>query len=433
MIAVTNGSGYVVSQSIYDPFGKKTDVYLASKYSNFSLSQPTERGYTGHKHLSHVDIIHMNGRIYDPTLGRFLQADPHIQAPMNSQNYNRYSYVLNNPMSYTDPTGYFFKSLGKFVKKYWRVIAAAVVTYFTAGLAAGWATSWAVGMGMTASATAAGLGTVTMLSTAGSIFVGAVSGAIAGAAGGFVATGSLKGASVGALSGAVFGAIGGGFKAYGVENTAAQMAVHATAGGVLSDVQGGKFGHGFISAGIMKGVGKIQTSATLARTLVQAIAGGTVSKITGGKFANGAVTSAIQFIVNEISYKLKRGPTKVKENYKKHKNIFVEKNTETLGVIDASPKLITPELGIFSDSILQRTAAKLSIGAQLANLVGTVDVTTTNQVQYSEDLYEYEFEVFKDGTLINDSFIDYSTEINYESRTVIGSKFSFSGTKWFWE
>jgi hypothetical protein len=36
----------------------------------------------------------MNGRIYDPTLGRFLQADPHIQAPQNSQSYNRYVYVL---------------------------------------------------------------------------------------------------------------------------------------------------------------------------------------------------------------------------------------------------------------------------------------------------------------------------------------------------
>lgn len=64
----------------------------------------------------------MNGRIYDPTLGRFLQADPHIQAPNNTQSYNRYSYVLNNPMSYTDPSGYFFKALGKFVKKHWRTI-----------------------------------------------------------------------------------------------------------------------------------------------------------------------------------------------------------------------------------------------------------------------------------------------------------------------
>ena len=55
----------------------------------------------------------MNGRIYDPTLGRFLQADPHIQAPENSQSFNRYSYVLNNPLSYTDPSGYFFSRLFK--------------------------------------------------------------------------------------------------------------------------------------------------------------------------------------------------------------------------------------------------------------------------------------------------------------------------------
>lgn len=59
----------------------------------------------------------MNGRIYDPTLRRFLQADPHIQAPENTQNYNRYSYVLNNPMSMTDPSGYFFKKLFNRVNK----------------------------------------------------------------------------------------------------------------------------------------------------------------------------------------------------------------------------------------------------------------------------------------------------------------------------
>jgi RHS repeat-associated protein len=61
-----------------------------------------------HENVEHADIIHMKDRIYDPSLGRFLQADPHIQAPNNSQNYNRYSYVLNNPVSYTDPSGFFF-------------------------------------------------------------------------------------------------------------------------------------------------------------------------------------------------------------------------------------------------------------------------------------------------------------------------------------
>lgn len=70
----------------------------------------------------------MNGRIYDPTLGRFLQADPHIQAPTNTQNYNRYSYVLNNPMSYTDPSGYFFKSIRRgLIKGAVKILGAKVV------------------------------------------------------------------------------------------------------------------------------------------------------------------------------------------------------------------------------------------------------------------------------------------------------------------
>ncbi len=61
-----------------------------------------------------VDIIHMNGRIYDGKLARFLQADPIIQEPNNSQSLNRYSYVINNSLSYTDPTGYsFFSSSGR--------------------------------------------------------------------------------------------------------------------------------------------------------------------------------------------------------------------------------------------------------------------------------------------------------------------------------
>ncbi|WP_444924850.1 FG-GAP-like repeat-containing protein [Microbulbifer sp. DLAB2-AF] len=75
------------------------------------------RGYTGHEMLDEVGLIHMNGRVYDPVLGRFLQADPHIQAPRDGQNFNRYSYVLNSPLIHTDPSGYFFKKLKRFAKR----------------------------------------------------------------------------------------------------------------------------------------------------------------------------------------------------------------------------------------------------------------------------------------------------------------------------
>ena len=63
-------------------------------------------GYTGHEHLDEVGLVHMNGRIYDPASGRFLQAAPIVQSPGNSQSYNRYSYVMNNPLGLTDPSGY---------------------------------------------------------------------------------------------------------------------------------------------------------------------------------------------------------------------------------------------------------------------------------------------------------------------------------------
>jgi hypothetical protein len=69
----------------------------------------------------------MGGRIYDATLGRFLQADPFVQAPKNSQNYNRYSYVMNNPMSYTDPSGFIFKAIGRMFKDMLRAFASVPI------------------------------------------------------------------------------------------------------------------------------------------------------------------------------------------------------------------------------------------------------------------------------------------------------------------
>ena len=57
-----------------------------------------QRGYCGHLHYDHFGLIDMGGRVYDPILGRFLTPDPYVQAPENSQNFNRFSYCLNNPL-----------------------------------------------------------------------------------------------------------------------------------------------------------------------------------------------------------------------------------------------------------------------------------------------------------------------------------------------
>ncbi len=66
---------------------------------------PGNHGYTGHEHLPGFGLINCNARLYDPALGRFLMPDPFIQDPASTQNFNRYSYCLNNPLKYTDESG----------------------------------------------------------------------------------------------------------------------------------------------------------------------------------------------------------------------------------------------------------------------------------------------------------------------------------------
>ena len=277
VIGLVNGSSVTVQERLDSgadgqwrtpdpPFGK-------------AGSSHTPRGFTGHEHLEGHDTIHMNGRLYWPTGGRMVQADPVITDIYNPQNWNPYSYVLNNPLNLTDPSGY------SFLSKYWRTIAAIVVTVYTGGLAAGAATSWA----------AAGW----------SIGGGFVAGAIQ--------TNSLRGGVYGAFSAGVFSGIGtafGNMAQTGAYSANAlrigKVVAHGMAGGVMNSLQGGKFGHGFASAGATQALspgidridaGKMGFSAQ--RTLAAATLGGTVSAMTGGKFANGAVTAAFSRAFND--------------------------------------------------------------------------------------------------------------------------------------
>jgi RHS repeat-associated protein len=65
----------------------------------------TRRGFTGHEHLDSVGLIHMNGRVYDPGIGRFLSPDPLINLSIGSQALDPFSYVFNNPLRFVDPSG----------------------------------------------------------------------------------------------------------------------------------------------------------------------------------------------------------------------------------------------------------------------------------------------------------------------------------------
>jgi RHS repeat-associated protein len=98
----TSQAGTVVSELFYDPFGRRTD----QDYDPLVGPVPFRPGYTGHKHDDELDFIDMNGRVYDHETRRFLTPDPFVQAPLFSQSHNRYSYVWNNPATFTDPTGF---------------------------------------------------------------------------------------------------------------------------------------------------------------------------------------------------------------------------------------------------------------------------------------------------------------------------------------
>jgi RHS repeat-associated protein len=76
-----------------------------------SVPQPVliDRGFTGHEHYDNFGLIDMNGRMYDPVLGRFLGVDPIVQDAGNSQNLNGFGYALNNPLKYIDPSGYSYQ------------------------------------------------------------------------------------------------------------------------------------------------------------------------------------------------------------------------------------------------------------------------------------------------------------------------------------
>ncbi|MFC5050071.1 toxin TcdB middle/N-terminal domain-containing protein [Rubritalea spongiae] len=284
VIAITDKDRTISKEFSYDAWGRARDASDWAGFINAERDSATDRGFTGHEMLDGLGLIHMNGRIYDPILGRFLSADPNIQSPSNLQNYNRYSYVLNNPISMTDPSGFFFKKLFKkiksFVKTYWKTIVSTVLSAFLGPIA------------------------VALFQ----ITVSAIEGGLKGA---LITTASI------ALTMGI--AQGAGPKESLFVNPAKEV-VRATAHGVtqggIAELSGGDFGDGFVSGfsgsiagSLMKGssIDGAGSDKLIARTAVAAVAGGMAAEITGGSFINGAHTAAfVHLLNNEASRQIQR-------------------------------------------------------------------------------------------------------------------------------
>jgi RHS repeat-associated protein len=298
------------------------------------------RGFTGHEMLDDVGLIHMNGRLYDPVLGRMCAADPYVQEPELVQNYNRYSYVLNNPLSAVDPSGHFFglifaglfalvKALAVTVKVIVSVAALAAVkaAQFVVGVLGFKGTAASLGNIGSSLWAAAKTGVVTLKATlgalgawskahpilAGAVFSGGYN-AIQTAVNGGGLTDVLKSTAIGAVTGAVGAAVGVGVL-HGMGEAATTFAgkavhamAHGVAGGAMSEALGGRFKDGFIGSLIGSGVSHMSGAmfgpvwgriGVIGRTAVSALSGGTASVLAGGKFADGAYSAAFFHLFND--------------------------------------------------------------------------------------------------------------------------------------
>jgi RHS repeat-associated protein len=106
---IVDSAGNILTAESFGAFGSRRKLSWAGIPTASDLAKiaaVTRVGFTGHEQLDNVDLIHMNGRVYDPRIGRFISADPYLTQPFHSQGLNRYSYVLNNPLSFIDPSGF---------------------------------------------------------------------------------------------------------------------------------------------------------------------------------------------------------------------------------------------------------------------------------------------------------------------------------------
>ncbi|VEN73341.1 hypothetical protein EPICR_160003 [Candidatus Desulfarcum epimagneticum] len=252
---VTNGLGDVEEKMAYAPFGSPRS--LDGQSVDFSLSF-TNRGFTGHEHIDDMGIIHMNGRVYDPEIGRFLSPDGFIQDPYSSQSFNRYTYCLNNPLQYTDPSGQFFDAVIRAVGGaiFGGVMAAISGGDILEGMITGAVSAVIFGFAGDISARLGDIARAGIHAAAGVVSAGA-NGLITGADSSMIGQNMLiNGFSAGVAKYGALKLFGGsgilretmgkmGSEGRFFTEFASYSAIGGVTGGMASSAQGGDFGDGF--------------------------------------------------------------------------------------------------------------------------------------------------------------------------------------------
>jgi RHS repeat-associated protein len=288
---ITNEAAVVVERLSYDAWGKRRYPNGADDPTG-SITSQTSRGFTGHEELDSVALVHMNGRLYDALMGRMISADPTVPDPMNAQAWNRYSYVGNDPLAFTDPSGFswlsnFFHSVANFFRNnpIFRAIAQLAIT--------------------------AALIVAINIPIIGPIIAAAASAAIVtGLSGGnlgqMLRAGAIAGATAFAFSmvgditlGPAHASPAFDSPDFNFGNYAGNVAGHALVGCASSAASGGSCKSGALAAAVSAAALPAMSGMNGPQKLVaSAVLGGVGSVAGGGKFANGAITGAFGYLFN---------------------------------------------------------------------------------------------------------------------------------------
>lgn len=305
VVALTDDSGAVAEQDSYDTWGKRR-YPNGSDDPTDSLTSQTTRGYTSQEELQDVALLHLNGRVYDPTVGRFTSADPLVGAEFNTQGWNRYSYVGNNPLRYTDPSGMcflgcFWKPIFHGIGSIFRAIAQVPVVGQAVDFAAAYYICSPGGAPeclaeATAATTAVSAG-ITSGKLGDAIKAGVITYATAEA---FMKVGDLTGGHVN-----LDGTFGPGRVTPGNYFLSgphiANIVGHALVGCAAGAASGSGCGPGALSAGLGAAAapGVVQTGFA-GGFVAESIIGGVGSVAGGGKFLSGASTAGFGYLFNQL-------------------------------------------------------------------------------------------------------------------------------------
>lgn len=297
--ATLNEVGEVIESFDYDAWGKR-------KQDKKYMYRSVRHGFTGHEHLDNLDLIHMGGRVYSPSLARFVSPDPLVQAVGYSQSHNRYSYVLNNPLRLVDPSGYGW--LDDFVRDPLGTVGRAVGDALDAvvGKPLRWlgeqlnkAGQWLQQNWRTVAVIAATIALGPAGSALAAFLTGAAIGGISAALYGGSFEDIMRGAILGGISATLFYGVGD----VGLSGLSASAA-HGAAGGVSAAIRGENVATGFIAAFATRALapGIEQLDGAGYRVAAAAAVGGVTSAVGGGSFENGAITGAFSRAFNDESH-----------------------------------------------------------------------------------------------------------------------------------